>query len=83
MKAAESQSPRTCEHAQIERCERTLHPLPSNDCEFASDPHITITKLWMRLDEQLKREFLEDVMVANPYLWLRVNSAAHDTTTDC
>ena len=56
MKAAESQSPRTCEHAQIERCERTLHPLPSNDCESASDPHITITKLWMRLDEQQKRE---------------------------
>ena len=80
MNAAESQSPRTCEPAPFQRCVRTGHAMQSSDCDSASDPHITITKLWMRLDEQQKREFLADVRVANPDLWLRMNSAALDVT---
>ena len=70
------------ESAQSYSREQAGHSPSTSRTEHESDAHLAITKLWMRLDEQQKQEFLADVRVANPDLWLRTNNAALDATTD-
>ena len=61
MNEAVSIDPLTSESDPIKRREATVHTLPSTDSDFASDPHIAITKLWMRLATISKQDSWLDI----------------------
>ena len=40
--------------------------------EGETQPHLELTKLFLRLGPRTRREFLQDVKAANPQLWREV-----------
>jgi hypothetical protein len=58
----------------LARVQRRNHAITSTDAQEAATDraHLLVTKQWLRLDDQARREMLRDIKFAHPELWRQI-----------